>query len=84
MPGRFPGVVLIEHEQPAMPRRKSQDHAAGEAGVAGDDRSCQATPAASSQRDHLSGVAVAHDGAYRAECLQLMGLSAAGVVAAQE
>ena len=47
--GRLGGVVGVEHEQPAVPRRDAEHDLAGELGVAGDDRADQAAEPARGQ-----------------------------------
>jgi hypothetical protein len=76
MAGGLRGRVLVEHEQPAMPRRDADHDVAGEAGVAGDDRPGQAAPASCRQSNRVRGAAVADQGAHRPERLDLVQLGA--------
>ena len=51
--GRLAGVVAVEHEQPAVPRRDAEHDLAREVGVGGDDRAGQAALPAGGQRDRV-------------------------------
>ena len=47
------GVVAVEHQDPAVPRRQAEHHGAGDVGVVGDERADQAALAAGGERDRL-------------------------------
>ena len=68
--------LVVEDQQPAVPRRDAEHHLAGERRVGGDDRAGQAALAACGQLDHLLGVGVRHQRGHRAERLDLVRLGA--------
>lgn len=84
MPGGLSCVLAVEHEQPAVPRRRAQHHAAGEARVVGNHRAREAAPAAGGQADYVVGVTVANKRAYWAERLDLVRLGAVRAGAQQD
>ncbi len=53
--GGFPGVLGVEHQQPAVPRRDAEYHLADEVLVTADHRADQAAAPAGCERNQLSG-----------------------------
>lgn len=69
--GGLGGVVAVEDQDAAVPRRHTHDYLALHRGVVGDQRGDETPLPSSSQRDGLLGGAVGDQGAGRAERLDV-------------
>ena len=73
--GGLRGVVAVEHQDPAVPRREAEHDRARDVGVVGDDRADQAAAAAGGEGDRLVEAVVRDHGADRAERLDVVRLA---------
>ena len=76
--GRLGGVVAVEHQDAAVPRREAEHERAGDGRVVGDDRADERPLAARGQGDRLVERVVRHHGRHRAEGLDVVGLDRTG------
>ncbi len=81
--GRLAGVVAVEDQDPAVPRRQAQHHGAGDVGVVGDQGRHQAAAAAGRELDGLVEAVVGEHRAHRPERLDVVRLDRAAVGAQQ-